>query len=72
MPVSWPEKPAYFMNAKTNSKINDNSVMWFGIHKNKKMKDIPDDYFQHLLNNDISFRAIKHYSKVFRKLQKQK
>ena len=43
--------------------LTDNTIMWFGIHKGKKLKDIPDSYFKYLLDNNISFRGIKNYSK---------
>ena len=48
------------------SKIGDNTRIWFGVHKGTKMKDIPDGYFKYLLDNGISFKSIKHYTKVFR------
>lgn len=43
--------------------LKDDTVMWFGIHKGKRLKDIPDSYFQYLLDNNLSFRGIKNYSK---------
>lgn len=43
--------------------VFDDTVMWFGVHKGKRLKDIPDSYFQYLLDNNISFRGIKNYSK---------
>ena len=46
------------------------TVMWFGIHKGKKFKDIPVEYFQFLLDHNISFKATKHYSKTILKLVK--
>jgi hypothetical protein len=48
--------------------LTDEDKIWFGIHKGTKLKNIPDYYFQYLLNNNISFKGIKHYSKVFRGL----
>jgi hypothetical protein len=47
---------------KKHMMFND-TIMWFGIHKGKRLKDIPDSYFQYLLDNNISFRGIKNYSK---------
>lgn len=47
--------------------VTDETVMWFGKYKGSKLKDIPDSYFQYLLDNNISFRGIKNYSK--RRLQ---
>ena len=46
------------------------TLMWFGVHKGKKFKDIPTSYFQYLLDNNISFKATKHYSKQYLKLNK--
>ena len=51
------------------TKIGDNTRIWFGVHKGTKMKDIPDGYFKYLLDNGISFKSIKHYTKVFRKIK---
>lgn len=51
------------MSKHKQNNLTDNTVMWFGIHKNKKLKDIPNSYFQYLLDNNISFRGIKNYSK---------
>lgn len=53
------------------SKISDDTTMWFGVHIGKKMRDIPDSYFQFLLDKGVSFRGIKHYSKVHRKLKRK-
>lgn len=54
------------------TKISHETKIWFGVHKGTKMKDLSDSYLQYLLDNDISFKAVKHYSKVFRGLNKQK
>ncbi len=29
-------------------KLTDDTIMYFGVHKGKKLKDIPDKYFIHL------------------------
>lgn len=42
--------------------LTDETVIWFGKYKGSKLKDIPDSYFQYLLDNNISFRGIKNYS----------
>ena len=50
------------------TKISDSTRIWFGKYKGTEMKDIPDDYFKYLLEKNISFKAIKHYTKTFRKI----
>ena len=50
------------------TKISDETRMWFGAHKGTKLKDIPDEYFKFLLEQGLSFKAIKHYSKSIRKI----
>jgi uncharacterized protein (DUF3820 family) len=50
------------------TKISDDTVMWFGVHKGKKLKEIPNDYFTFLLQKGISFKDIKHYTKSIRKI----
>jgi uncharacterized protein (DUF3820 family) len=42
--------------------VSDNTVMWFGVHKGKRLKDIPNSYFKYLLESDISFKGIKNYT----------
>ncbi len=46
------------MKSKKNLVFND-TIMWFGIHKGKHLKDIPNSYFEYLLKSDISFKGIK-------------
>ena len=48
--------------------IKDDTKIWFGKHKGKKMREIPDSYFEYLLKNDICFRGIKHYAKTIRRI----
>ena len=43
--------------------VSDKTIMWFGKYKGFKLIDIPDEYFQYLLDNNISFKGIKDYSK---------
>ena len=43
--------------------VSDKTIMWFGKYKGFKLIDIPNEYFQYLLDNNISFRGIKDYSK---------
>jgi uncharacterized protein (DUF3820 family) len=33
--------------------LKDDSEMWFGKHKGKKLKDVPADYLLYLLDNGI-------------------
>jgi uncharacterized protein (DUF3820 family) len=43
--------------------VFDETVMWFGKYKGIRLINIPDEYFQYLLDKNISFRGIKNYSK---------
>ena len=43
--------------------VSDKTIMWFGKYKGFKLIDIPNEYFQYLLDNNICFRGIKDYSK---------
>jgi len=45
------------------NKVFDNTIMWFGKYKGVKLKDVPDEYFKYLIDNKISFKGIKDYSK---------
>ena len=49
--------------------VFDQTIMWFGKYKGFKLIDIPNEYFQYLLDNNISFRGIKDYSKRRLKLK---
>ena len=51
------------MKSKKNNLTHD-TIMWFGIYKGKRLKDIPDEYFIYLLENNISFKGIKNYIKT--------
>ena len=50
--------------------VFDQTIMWFGKYKGFKLIDIPNEYFQYLLDNNISFRGIKNYSKTRLNLKK--
>ena len=43
--------------------VSDKTIIWFGKYKGFKLIDIPDEYFQYLLDYNISFKGIKDYSK---------
>ena len=43
--------------------VSDKTIIWFGKYKGTKLIDLPDEYFQYLLDNNISFKGIKDYSK---------
>ena len=49
--------------------VSDKTIIWFGKYKGFKLIDIPNEYFQYLLDNNISFRGIKDYSKRRLKLK---
>ena len=49
--------------------VSDKTIIWFGKYKGTKLINIPDEYFQYLLDNNISFRGIKDYSKRRLKLK---
>jgi uncharacterized protein (DUF3820 family) len=55
------------MDARRNNLTHETKI-WFGKYKGKKLKDIPDDYFKYLLESKISFKGIKHYTKVYRNI----
>lgn len=50
--------------------VSDKTIIWFGKYKGTKLIDIPDEYFQYLLDNNISFKGIKDYSKTRLNLKK--
>lgn len=50
-------------------KLKPSNKMWFGKYKGTKLKDIPVEYFQYLLENNICFRGIKDYCKQILKLK---
>ena len=54
-------------NKSSKHNLTDDTIMWFGIHKGKKLKDIPNDYFKYLIANNIAFRGIKNYAKSLKK-----
>ena len=54
-------------NKSSKHNLTDDTIMWFGIHKGKKLKDIPNNYFKYLIDNNIAFRGIKNYAKSLKK-----
>ena len=50
------------MGSKKNN-LKEDTIICFGLHKGKKLKEIPDSYFEHLLSNAILFKGIKNYAK---------
>lgn len=36
---------------------SENSVLWFGIHKNTPVREVPRDYLKWLLNSDLSKKS---------------
>lgn len=45
--------------------MNDESIMQWGIHKGKKMKDIPDSYLLYMYNNNKCDFQVEKYIKEF-------
>lgn len=46
------------MNSKP---YNDDTIMEFGMHKNKKLCDVPDSYFLFLYNEGKLYGKLKAY-----------
>ncbi len=44
-------------------KMNDDSIMPFGIHKGKKMANVPDEYLLYLYENSQIYGELKEYIK---------
>jgi uncharacterized protein (DUF3820 family) len=43
--------------------MNDDSIMPFGIHKGKKMANVPDEYLLYLYENSQIYGELKEYIK---------
>ncbi len=43
-------------------------ILNFGKHKNKMIKEVPDDYLEWLLNNNGVFQAVKNHIKEFKSI----
>lgn len=41
--------------------VNDNTIMWFGDHKGKKLANVPDWYLRNLYRSGKAYGDIKDY-----------
>lgn len=55
----------------SKSQITPETLIKFGQYKGYKAKDVPIEYWQYLLDNDICYKGVKHYCKTTLKLEKR-
>lgn len=46
-----------------SGELDDDSIMTFGTHKGKKLKDIPASYLKYMYDMDYFYGSMKNYVK---------